>query len=238
MVMLLVLAACLAACADRQSAKAGHDASTYDDAAGMADGTASGDARGAEVDATADPVAKPDATTLSEQDALAANDGAVLDAGRDGAALGLDGATEFCSGGSAKMVVNGVSSSPMVTTRPIVMNCCDGQELLVSTPDFEYPISIDWIMEASPAQTFPATLDLANLPKGWTVHVLIGCDPKSGRCYPPPDSYQSGLRGTLRVSRGSGGYVTTLCLQAAETPTSKHPIVHSMNLYVPEVGGP
>lgn len=129
------------------------------------------------------------------------------------------------------MVVNGIESYPVVSGRAIPWSCCLGGEFQAITATFAWPIAVTW---RNTDFALPATLDLANLPRGWGVQVFVGC-PMAAPCTSPPDSYSSGLTGTLQVSGTIGGYDMSLCLSLAESPSSPHPLVHKLDLYVPHV---
>ena len=142
----------------------------------------------------------------------------------------------FCTGALAHMVVNGIDSGPAVLGTVLPLNCCEAAEFTVMTQTFAQVIVVWWEAQVGAATAFPATIDLANPPQGWTVRVDVGCDPMQGNyCNPAPDSYTTGLQGTLQVARSSTGYDMTLCLSVAESPGSPHPIVHSLQLYAPQV---
>jgi hypothetical protein len=143
------------------------------------------------------------------------------------------GLIAFCGGPTSHMAVNGIESYPAVSGRAIPFNCCEGGEFQVITETFNWPITVIW---RNTDFVLPATLDLANLPKSWGVQVFVGCDPMNYLCTTPPaDSYTSGLTGTLQVSGKIAGYDMSLCLSVAESPDSPHPLVHSLDLYVPQV---
>jgi len=130
------------------------------------------------------------------------------------------------------MVVNGIESYPAVSGRMIPYDCCEGGEIRAITETFLWSITVTW---RNTDFVLPATLDLANLPKTWGVQVLVGCPSTPAPCISPPDSYTSGLSGTLQVSGGIGSYDMSLCLSLAESPSSPHPLVHTLDLYMPHV---
>jgi hypothetical protein len=120
-----------------------------------------------------------------------------------------------------------------VSGRVIPLDCCAAGEFQVITETFASTIVVNW---RSMSFAFPVTLDLANLPTAWSVQVFVGCDPMNYLCTTPPlDSYTSGLTGTLQVSDATSGYDMSLCLSLAESPSSPHPLVHTLQLYVPHV---
>jgi hypothetical protein len=137
----------------------------------------------------------------------------------------------FCSGATSHMVVNDIESYPVVSGRAIPLDCCEGGAFQVTTDTFAWTIAVTW---RNTDFVLPATLDLANLPRTWGVQVFVGC-PTSAPCASPPDSYTSGLSGTLQVSGKIDGYDMSLCLSVAESPSSPHPVVHTLDLYAPNV---
>jgi hypothetical protein len=141
----------------------------------------------------------------------------------------------FCSGDFPHMVVNGIDSHPGVTGRIIPYDCCDGGEFVVTTATFVDLITVSWQSQVGAASGYPATIDLANPPKGWNVRIVIGCDTATSSCYPPPDGYTTGLQGVLQVTNNSGHFDMSLCLHVEEPADSPHPIVHTLDLYAPHV---
>ena len=144
----------------------------------------------------------------------------------------------FCTGGFPRMIANGNESNPAVNGTVLPLNCCDAAEFVVVTetvPVSLVPIVVMWRAQVGQA-TLPATIDLANPPAGWGVQVDVGCDPMQGSCNPAPDSYTTGLTGTLQVTRTSaGGYEMDLCLAVAEPGGTPHPLLHSLQLYAPHI---
>lgn len=138
----------------------------------------------------------------------------------------------FCSGPTSHMVVNGIESYPVVNGGVIGYSCCAGGEIQAITETFPWSITVRW---RNTDFVLPAALDLANLPKTWSVEVLVGCPPLPALCASPPDSYFSGLTGTLQVSGKIVRYDMSLCLSLAESPSSPHPLVHTLQLYAPQV---
>ena len=137
------------------------------------------------------------------------------------------------------MVVNGVESYPGVSGGVLPLSCCQGGALQATTATFAWSITVRWINSTF---ELPASLDLANVPVAWRVDVLIGCPPISEPCVSPQDSYTSGLTGTLsgltgtlQLSGAIGSYDMSLCLSLAESLSSLHPLVHTLQLYVPHV---
>jgi hypothetical protein len=129
------------------------------------------------------------------------------------------------------MVVNDIESYPAVSGRALPLSCCLGGEFQAITETFAWPIAVTW---RNTDFVLPATLDLANLPRTWGVQVFVGC-PMAAPCSSPPDSYTSGLTGTLQVSGSISSYDMSLCLSLAESPSSPHPLVHTLKLYAPHV---
>jgi hypothetical protein len=178
----------------------------------------------------------PDAsrdTSLTVPDGSRDVSSASSDASNEVRSLAPDaGASTFCSGELNHMVVNGIESYPAVSAAMIPYDCCEGGEMQAMTETFLWPIRVTW---RNTDFVLPATVDLANLPKTWGVQVLVGCPSLPASCVSPPDSYASGLSGTLQVSGGIGNYDMSLCLSLADSASSPHPLVHSLELYVPHV---
>jgi hypothetical protein len=56
-------------------------------------------------------------------------------------ASGADaGLADFCTGNSSRMIVNGLVAEATVEPQAIVMDCCDGAALVVTSSDFDQPI--------------------------------------------------------------------------------------------------
>jgi hypothetical protein len=159
--------------------------------------------------------------------------------GGSGADIGSDAGslTDFCTGAFARMVVNGIESGPSVHGTELPLDCCFAAEFTVMTATFAHFIVVLWRVPVGSSTTIPATFDLANPLPGWTVRVYVDCEPGQGNCNPAPDSYETGLQGTLHVGLGDSGtaFDMTLCLSVAEPAGVPHPIVHSLQLYAPHV---
>jgi hypothetical protein len=156
----------------------------------------------------------------------------------DGVTTSVDGRlASFCSGNEPKMILNGEVSTPTVTARKLAMSCCDGVQLAATAPAFGHTVFFGWQVTAGPASTYPAAVDLANPEKDWSARVYLGCDASTTSCSPPPDSYTSGLEGSLQVQLLNETYAfdTSLCLRVVEPTGSPHPLLHSLELYVPNV---
>jgi hypothetical protein len=170
----------------------------------------------------------------SEPDVSVARDGSLVlpDASTEVQSPSPDaGSNAFCSGETSHMVVNDIESYPAVSGRALPLSCCLGGEFQAITETFAWPIAVTW---RNTDFVLPATLDLANLPRTWGVQVFVGC-PMAAPCTSPPDSYTSGLTGTLQVSGSISSYDMSLCLSLAESPSSPHPLVHTLQLYAPHV---
>ena len=149
---------------------------------------------------------------------------------------------EFCSGGSAKAVINGVAAKAKVVRRiEVTMQCCQGASFTISTSSFDYKVRARWAVQFG-HEEFPARVDLAQPGEGWRSWVELSCF--SGEvCYPPPDAYDSAGQGWLEVSRmraddfGSG-YHMSICLRVAEAPESPHTLLHSFDLFAPDITAP
>lgn len=164
--------------------------------------------------------------------------GARSDAQEDLSGAKGDSLEEFCSGGSPKAVINGVTSEAKVTGGIGMRSCCEAASFTVSTSSFGYKVIAGWQVWTDD-EVFPAKIDLAHPGEGWFSWVQLTCS--SGEvCYPAPDSYDVGFQGWLEVSRlGAGGFgsgfLMSICLRVAEAPESPHPLLHSFELFAPDI---
>ncbi len=161
--------------------------------------------------------------------------GDAVDAARDVSTT--DSASAFCADpNSARIALNGVvAASPAASATELYLNCCESAVIRVVTARFTDAISVMWRHQVGSLPTFPVTLDLANLPAGWSVSVLDGCDPTMSSCM-PGDRYDSGLTGTLYVERTAAGQLRmSTCLDASEPASMPHPLIHSLQLWVPPI---
>jgi hypothetical protein len=145
-------------------------------------------------------------------------------------------ASAFCSDPTTpQLAVNGVvAASPAVMATANALNCCDSATIRVDTQQFSSPIFVTWRSPAGMSVGSP-TVDLANLPAGWMVSVVDGCDPLQPGCV-PEDRYDTGLTGSLTIARNAAGQLLmTTCLAVAETQSAPHPVVHSLQLWAPSV---
>jgi hypothetical protein len=166
-------------------------------------------------------------------DAPAASDLAIPDLSTSDVSDGS--LASFCQGNLSQMVFNGSTSGPVVHNMMMVCDGCDAGRLEVITATLSHQIVITWRHESSPGTAYPASIGLANPPPGWEVQLIVDCDPTRGTCLAPPDSYTTGLSGTLKVSPGASGFILDLCLHVEEDAASPHPIVHSLDLYAPNI---
>jgi hypothetical protein len=169
------------------------------------------------------------------------------EAGREVLPFAVDGPlATFCSGDSARMVVNGIESRPAVHGIYYLLSCCAAGAFTVATATFIEPIAVGWQDWGMVSTANPVTFDLANLPTGFTVRAVAGCDPQDMLCTLPcdpkdtgctslGDGYDSGYRGVLAIARTPEGYDTSLCLHVEEPAGGPHPILHSLDLYAPHV---
>ncbi|MBN2577198.1 MAG: hypothetical protein JXP73_21735 [Deltaproteobacteria bacterium] len=169
------------------------------------------------------------------------------EAAREVPPFAVDGSlASFCSGDIARMVVNGIESRPAVRGIYYLLSCCAAGAISVATATFIEPIAVGWLDWGMAHTASPVTFDLANLPDGFTVRVVAGCDPQDMSCTLPcdpkdtgstnlGDGYDSGFTGVLAIARTPEGYDTSLCLHVEEPAGSPHPILHSLDLYAPHV---
>jgi hypothetical protein len=161
-------------------------------------------------------------------------DGPGLDATVDVTSPVDGGLAGFCTGDAPRMVVNGADLTPTVAAYPIAMDCCDGGRFVVTSDALAFPIGVDWLAEAGPSYTLPATIDLASPPQGWRNQVIAGCSVTSAGCVGAHDYYQTGLVGWLTVARdASHGLDMSVCVHVEEDPAQPAYLLHSLDLYVP-----
>jgi hypothetical protein len=148
----------------------------------------------------------------------------------------VDGPASFCTGSMARLVLNGTEAYPAVHGKNLPLSCCFSNQLEIISATVGFPLTVTWhTMAGGLSSTTPVDLDLANLPQGWTVRVVAGCDPIMSTCSTPGDIYDSGLAGSLQVTHLVPGFDTTICLHLVEPPGSSHPFIHTMDLYAPHV---
>jgi hypothetical protein len=144
-----------------------------------------------------------------------------------------------------KAVVNGVASTPTVAGRVLFFDCCESAHFQTSVPFFGYKIYVEWSVSYGDVPVaHPVSLDLAKLPQGWRVGAYLGCANGIDQCYPAPDEYNAshdkndGLSGVLTVRRASSDsslYEMSLCLLLREQAAHPHPLLHSFELYAPNI---
>jgi hypothetical protein len=83
----------------------------------------------------------------------------------------------------------------------------------------------------------PIVADLANLPKAWSMSLVVGCDRMADyTCTTPGFVFESGFQGMLQVVRGSDNKTdTSLCLHFEAPAASPQPVVKTLDLYAPHV---
>ena len=148
------------------------------------------------------------------------------------------GLASYCTGTLARMVLNGTETNPAVHGKNLPLSCCFANQLEVISATVGFPLTVVWHSTADEISTTPLSLDLANLLQGWTVRVVAGCDPIMSTCSTPGEIYDSGLEGSLQVTRLASGYDTTICLHLVEPAGSSHPLIHTMDLYAPHIVAP
>jgi hypothetical protein len=151
---------------------------------------------------------------------------------------------EICVGDTPKAVMNGIASTPTVAGHVRFFDCCEDALFLSSVPSFDYKIYVEWSVSYGDVPVaHPITLDLAHPPKNWKVGAYLSCANGMG-CDPPPDEYNAshdkndGLAGVLTVQRASSDsslYEMSLCLSLHEPAAHPHPLLQSLELYVPNI---
>jgi hypothetical protein len=150
-------------------------------------------------------------------------------------ASGLD-LSGFCGDpASPRIELNGMlAASPAVIGHALALNCCDAAELVVDSMQISTRIAVLWRHQVGQGPNPPITLDLANLPAGWGVSIMSGCDPTLPNCQ-PTDIMNSGITGTLTIDGTFAAYQMSACLQAADSAADPHPVIHSIQFWTPTV---
>lgn len=154
-----------------------------------------------------------------------------LGPGSDG---GADQANAFCSG-KARVELNGQrADSPFVSAQPLFLSCCEAAELSVVSMQIAEPLVFSWRRFVSGMNELPVTLDLAKLPKEWSVSLSSGCSSLQQGCQ-PTDTLNEGFVGTLTIDGDFAGYEMSVCLQVAEPAATPHPVLHDVQLWSPTI---
>jgi hypothetical protein len=135
------------------------------------------------------------------------------------------------------MVVDGIQSYPVVTGTQLAYSCCVAGDFAVTTTTFAEPITVEWL--ASPGFSFrePIFADLANLPKAWSMSLVVGCGRMADTtCTTAGVVFESGFQGMLQVVRGSDNEIDTgLCLHFEAPAGSPQSVIKTLDLYAPHV---
>jgi hypothetical protein len=141
-------------------------------------------------------------------------------------------------------LVNGILSAPTVRARVQFPHSDESAYILTSVPAFDYKIYVEWrVSYGEVPVAHPITLNLARLPTDWLVSAYLSCAGGMG-CYPSPDQYNAthdkndGLAGVLAIKRASADsslYEMSLCLVLQERGAEPHPLLHRLELYVPNL---
>ena len=147
-----------------------------------------------------------------------------------------DASASFCSGDSARMVLNGSESSPVVTGRRRPASCCFVGQFHVATETFAEPLMVNWEWFDTLYSSIPISIDLSSPPDDWRISVTAGCDPFEVSCKMPSDLYTSGLQGVLEVTlHDTVAWDMSLCLHVEQPAGSSHPVIYALDLYAPHV---
>jgi hypothetical protein len=166
------------------------------------------------------------------------------DAGPDLPALVIDGGmASFCSGPTPRMIVNGIESSPAVTTKELCYSCCIAGTFVISTEAF--PILVSWTLRGGPVRPSEIWIrDLAKLVDDeFPLRIAAGCDPTyqamvcrgSGEaCASVGEIYESGFTGVLQLL-GVSDSVTdgSICLRFKAPGGDAGATLQTLDLYVP-----
>ena len=141
----------------------------------------------------------------------------------------VDDAATFCSG-SARAEVNGMlATSPSLSLREDILNCCDmAGRVDVTSAQLPLSLTLEWRRYANQTGDGPFTLDLSSLAKSWSVMLGSNCDRTSGVC----GDFAEALTGTLTVSRQNGIEYAEACVEAPQS-SAPNPLLHSARLWFP-----
>jgi hypothetical protein len=143
----------------------------------------------------------------------------------------------FCSGGG-RMTVNGATSSATTSGRALWPNMyCEAANVTFEGSGTPKRVIINWQAPASPEPVAPVTLNLDNLPAGWTVRVYVGCSPSETGCT-PDETIDTGFTGTIKVEGAMLDYTETICLELNEDPEHPHHVLHSGRFWAGGVYAP
>jgi hypothetical protein len=144
----------------------------------------------------------------------------------------------FCNGTTPKLVINGADATIVQATgKAIILNCCNSAELSLATAQYQAMLNIMW--RANPAGA--ATIDLSNPPTGFGIEMDLGCDPATQSCAsasPEERYFNEGFSGTIQYSTGNGPMSVSYCIHVAESASQPHSVIHSMDLYAPDIASP
>ena len=141
----------------------------------------------------------------------------------------------FCSGSTPRLFINGADAQVFKTSgKALALNCCDSAELDVATSMFQAVLYVMW---RSPAATGSGgSIDLGSAPMGFGIELDLGCDPATTSCANVGEErYTDGFQGTITYAASASGVTTSYCLSVAENPASPHTVIHSLQLYAPNV---
>ncbi len=153
----------------------------------------------------------------------------------------VDGGAPLCTTGSQRrMEINGVvSETASVAAMAMFLSCCDAAAIQFTSARFTDSLAIVWRVQVGSMPALPTTVDVANLPRGWSVEVWAGCSPATTGCT-PTDRFDTGLTGSLTVARtdATGTYRMNACVSFNENPAAPHASIHSLRLASGEVTAP
>jgi hypothetical protein len=106
--------------------------------------------------------------------------------------------------------------------------------LTIATGHFQALFHVLWRV---PAVGSTQPLDVAALPQGSSLELDLGCDPSTTSCSTASavDRFETGFNGTLEYAPTSTGVDTSYCLSVAEAAGSPHPLLHAVQIYVPNL---
>ena len=143
--------------------------------------------------------------------------------------------SSFCQGDTPKMLENGKDNPVMkVSGKAIIMNCCNAAAVTFSTAQHAALYTLRW-------QQFgagPSPVVLGN--KDTNVELDLGCDPTTTTCTSgnSVEHFTQGFSGTIKYQFVNSKMLVTYCVSVTETPSEPHTLVHSAQIYLPNVDSP
>lgn len=146
----------------------------------------------------------------------------------------------FCSGTNARMSINGEDVPILdIKGKAIAMNCCDSGMVTIATGRFQALFHLLWRI-AGGSQTQPVDVGTLTQASGSSLELDLGCDPTTTSCSNASavDRFETGFTGTIAYTPTSTGMDTSYCLSVAEPAATPHLVLHTVQIYVPNLASP